>query len=85
MEWIGITEIGFNYLIDQHRNKSIWKRNDQWEWETSFPDFNSNLTSDLIDQVRLETTDTNNKFVLTKENFSADQIDKYILIGKGVI
>jgi N-acetyl sugar amidotransferase len=85
LKWIGITEIGFNYLIDQHRNKSIWKRNDQWEWETSFPDFNSNLNSDLIHQARLEIADTNDEFVLTKENFSSDQVDKYILIGKGVM
>ena len=85
LDWIGITEIGFNYLLDQHRNKSVWKRNDQWEWETSFPDFNSKLTLDLIDNARLEITDTNNKFELTKERISSDQIDKYILIGKGVM
>jgi hypothetical protein len=33
LNWIGMTENGFNYIIDQHRNKKIWHRNDNWEWE----------------------------------------------------
>lgn len=84
LEWIGITKISFDYLLDQKRNKSIWTRNDKWEWNTYFPDFNSNLSSSMIDQARLEILDTNNKFKLTNENISSDPKGKYILIGKGV-
>lgn len=85
LEWIGITEIGFNYLLDQHRNNTIWKRNDQWEWESSFPDFNLNLPLSEINKARLEIRDTNHDFELTKEKVSSDQKGQYILIGKGVL
>ena len=84
LEWIGITKISFDYLLDQKRNKSIWTRNDKWEWNTYFPDFNSNLTLSAIDNARLEISDSNNEFELTNEKISADQKGKYILIGRGV-
>ena len=84
LEWIGITKISFDYLLDQNINKSIWKRNDKWEWNTYFPDFSSNLTLSMIDKARFEISDTNNEFELTKEKVSTDHKGKYILIGRGI-
>jgi hypothetical protein len=79
-----MTENGFNYIIDQHRNKDVWKRNELWEWQGTEPNFNLNLTSTMIDESRLEIADTNNEFILTKVKQSSDHKGKYILIGKGV-
>jgi hypothetical protein len=35
LNWIGMTENGFNYMLDQFRNKELWKRNENWEWDFS--------------------------------------------------
>ena len=83
LDWLGMTENGFNYIIDQHRNKAVWKRNESWEWQGTESNFNLNLTSSMIDESRLEITDTNKEFILTIDKKSSDYKDKYILIGKG--
>jgi uncharacterized membrane protein len=43
-EWLGVTESGFNYLIDQHRNKSLWFRNENWDWK---------FKSEIFDNLKL--------------------------------
>ena len=83
LDWLGMTENGFNYIIDQHRNKAVWKRNESWEWQGIESNFNLNLTSSMIDESRLEITDTNKVFILTMDKKSSDHKDKYILVGKG--
>ena len=37
----------------------------------------------MIDESRLEITDTNKVFILTMDKKSSDHKDKYILVGKG--
>lgn len=77
LNWIGMTENGFNYVIDQHRNPLFWQRNENWEWEYSFDGFTNNKI-DNLNQTR-EYQD----FYLTKKGESSDSENKYILIGKG--
>ena len=82
LKWIGITENSFHYLIDQHMNKQIWKRNDDWELE-----INQNIENDKITEAsisRLKSTDVFTSFLLIKTKKSSDTENKYILIGKGV-
>lgn len=78
LEWIGMTENGFNYIIDQHRNKKIWKRNDNWEWEMiedMIPKYDSDYNYKNIDE---------NIYSSYTKNKRQEYIDnKYILIGKG--
>lgn len=79
-DWLGITENAFNFLIDQHRNKKIWKRNDNWEWELKFKLFESlSLNSDND----LKQKESFKNFILTKKDQISDCTNKYILIGKG--
>ena len=33
LDWLGMTEKSFHYIIDQHRNQEIWKRNSNWNWK----------------------------------------------------
>lgn len=33
LEWIGMTPSGFHFVVDQHRGKTLWHRNEKWEWE----------------------------------------------------
>lgn len=82
LQWIGISENSFNYIIDQHRNKKMWFKNDNWEWELNrsylLSEFNNN-------QNKLEPVENFKDFLITPVYQSTDAIDKYILIGKGVV
>ena len=84
LEWIGMTENSFNYIMDQHRNKDIWKRNDNWDWE---------LQVDLLDEqekagdenASLPQVEKFSEFVVTGKGKSTDPEGRYILVGKGHI
>jgi len=84
LKWIGITENSFHYLIDQHRNKTIWQRNDNWDWEfieTPFP--SDDQENEAIKAAALPLTEPFTSFQLTAEKSSSDKKNEYILIGKG--
>lgn len=82
LNWLGITENSFNYIIDQQRNPLIWQRNDNWEWE---------LKKDLLQQMKeqgdaktsLPQFEQYSPFLLTGKGESTDDERSYILIGKG--
>lgn len=83
LDWLGITENGFHYIIDQHRNKRIWRRNEDWEWEfidSMLPE-NENITA--IDKSRLSLVEQECKFTYTELKKANYKEDHYILIGKG--
>ena len=70
-----------NYLIDQHRNKSLWFRNDNWEWELRLKNYEK---SDANLNVALTQKEEFSDFTLTEIQEISDSINKYILIGKGI-
>lgn len=83
LEWMGITENAFHYIIDQHRNSAIWQRNDQWEWELKvdpLAEFKMTISAEAALSYSIPFT----PFVKTGEKNSSDRTDRYILIGKGV-
>jgi len=82
LNWIGITENSFHYLIDQHRNKEIWKRNEDWEWVLKY-DILSNQAAAGEESARLRLVEEFTSFKLTGKGNSTDFEDGYILIGKG--
>ena len=80
LNWLGITENSFYYIVDQHRNKSFWKRNEQWDWQYlgkfKFINQDSNqFNSDLKKIFDLPDV---------KRKISTDKKEEYILIGRGV-
>ena len=79
-EWLGVTESGFNYLIDQHRNKSLWVRNENWDWE-----FKSDIFENLKLNKKQSLIQSNNysDFKINSIDNVTDPINKYILIGRG--
>jgi N-acetyl sugar amidotransferase len=79
LDWIGITENAFHYLMDQHRNPKMWHRNDRWQWE-NISDFFHMLNVCKKD-IYLE--DSFKDFVITSVGESTDSNNSYILIGKG--
>lgn len=81
LDWLGITENAFHYVIDQSRNKNIWKRNAAWEWERiPFEE----PGPELIKKVRLNLVQSECEFRETALR-SDKPDDKYILIGRGFI
>jgi len=82
LNWIGMTENGFNYIIDQHRNSSIWKRNENWEWVFS-EDYMKNLVNGYSESNKIEGLKLFRNFELTNKKKSLDSENDYILIGKG--
>jgi hypothetical protein len=82
LNWLQISENAFHYIMDQHRNPAIWRRNENWEWELTesmFPVMSetseSGIALDLIENFK--------DFVLTNKQDCTDPTDRYILIGKG--
>ncbi|NQV77482.1 MAG: N-acetyl sugar amidotransferase [Lutibacter sp.] len=79
-EWLGVKESGFNYLIDQHRNKFLWFRDDNWEWKFK-SDIFDNLESNKNESLpRLKSY---SDFKLNNMEKVTDSKNKYILIGRG--
>lgn len=82
LDWLGITENSFHYIIDQHRNPALWERNDNWDWV---------LKKDILAMqekagdttAALPLVEDFTPFVLTGKGMSTDHEGCYILIGKG--
>jgi N-acetyl sugar amidotransferase len=80
--WLGITEDAFHYILDQHRNPTIWQRNETWHWRNLLPppeifhlpgaEFHTSSSEKPFEP-----------FILTPSGSSTDPVDDYILIGKG--
>ncbi|MBB1287123.1 N-acetyl sugar amidotransferase [Flavisolibacter sp. BT320] len=81
LDWLGITKNSFDYLIDQHRNKNLWQRDMNWEWEVK-----ENLIPPVDEDtaaVSLPLLETWHDFIITEPKTSTDRKAAYILIGKG--
>lgn len=82
LEWIGISLNSFNYLIDQHRNKKLWRRNDNWEWELDINFLLSGMQDNIEQSNCIEES---YDYIVTPIYNSTDPHNKYILVGKGFI
>ena len=84
LNWIGMTENGFNYILDQHRNPKIWNRNDAWEWVMT-ENIMKSISNAGDEGFALEQREQYIDFWITPKAKSTDREDGYILIGKGVL
>jgi N-acetyl sugar amidotransferase len=82
LKWLGITENSFYYLIDQHRNRQFWHRNENWEWELK-ENLLKQMESQGDQQIALSQIETYSPFKLTGKGESTDHEEQYILFGKG--
>lgn len=83
LDWIGITENGFHFLIDQHRNKNIWERDEDWKWKLINENLPVNESKDEIEKARLSRMEDKCEFQITPSKRPNYKDDNYILIGKG--
>ena len=80
MDWLGITDNSLKFILDQHRNKKIWKRDESWRW-VRYEKLLS-PSKKIINKNRLECiTDCSFKVTTNKRNKYKDE--NYILISKG--
>lgn len=82
LKWIGMTEASFHYIVDQHRNPDLWKRNANWDWELK-TDLTPHATRELVEAARLPMRESKAEFAITPSRRPEYKDDKYILIGKG--
>lgn len=82
LNWLGITENAFHYIIDQHRNPRFWKRAQNWNWQMR-RDFFRDLADKGDPRRALNLDMPHSDFKLSQPGNSSDMIDRYILIGKG--
>lgn len=82
LDWMGITENAFHFLIDQHRDPAIWRRNAEWEWEMAHDPVAALGAAGEVRQA-LDQIGRYDDFLITPEGRSTDAADRYILIGKG--
>lgn len=85
LQWIGMTENSFHYIIDQHRNKKNWQRNQNWEWEVINDFLYEDAEKEQIEKARLSSLADWTDFVVTTPKQSSDSKNNYILIGKGLL
>jgi len=83
LNWLGITENSFNFIIDLHRNKKLWKRNAEWKWMMMDNLKSENENFRDIEHARLTLTENSNNYIITEEKESSDKKGVYILIGRG--
>jgi N-acetyl sugar amidotransferase len=84
LNWIGITENAFHYIIDQHRRPDIWKRNKQWEWELRYPNILEQAAPDLVEAARLPNVTTDWNYPISPTRRAGYIDDRYVLVGKGI-
>ena len=82
LDWLGITENGFDFLIDQHRNSNIWERDNNWKWKIRKDYFELN-DKNSVEKARLSIKESWKDFQNTKNKRKNYTDDKYILLGKG--
>jgi N-acetyl sugar amidotransferase len=82
LDWLGITENAFHYIVDQHRNPRIWERTTDWNWKMK-SDFLKTLVVGEDARHALDLISPFKDFETTCAGSSSDWCDRYILIGRG--
>jgi len=80
MDWLGVTENSLNFILDQHRNPAIWKRNNNWQWQRI--DEYDQPSMSMVSQYRL-TTKLDCKYVNSRNKRPHYQDTDYVLYSKG--
>lgn len=80
-KWLGLTETGLRFLLDQHRTEKYWLKQDWNKWE--FKGW-STLRTQKIESLEEKTSTIERKLGFIDNAKCANDIDAgYITIGKG--
>lgn len=78
LDWVHISESGFWYLMDMHRNRALWERDDKWNWQ-----FTGKFPKVQKDNYPYPDKMEFSEYSSTSKGRSNDYKDRFILIGKG--
>jgi len=83
LNWLGISERGFYFLINRFRSSDIWEKDnhDRWFLKDSIINHDDDLGAD---KVGLPKTNEPSSFEITKQK-AKDKNKGYILIGRGFV
>jgi len=81
LRWLKLSENGFNFLINRHRDKLVWEKTENDEWRLKDSILNHKNDHD-VDAVRLEKKEVND-FQITPLRKQKSAEERYILVGKG--
>lgn len=76
LNWIGMTESGFDYTINKFRDNRIWQKDNNNRW------FLRDSVVNHIENVRIEKNE-DCSFQVSENIDNRDISDNYVLIGKG--
>jgi hypothetical protein len=83
LKWIGMTENGFRFILDQHRCASVWRRPSHWgDWEKTDAWKKAHAAA-AANPDRLAATPNSCKFRIRKSKPVCDREGEFILVGKG--
>ncbi|OGD91383.1 LPS biosynthesis protein [Candidatus Curtissbacteria bacterium RIFCSPHIGHO2_02_FULL_40_17] len=80
LDWIGMTELGFYFLIDQFRNLKIWRKSSEHNW-TLKDSVTGHIRDEGVGKVRLTKKDS---CVFQVSASKEPRVNSYILFGKGM-
>ena len=80
MDWLGVTENAFNFILDQHRNPAIWKRDGSWQWQRIKEHDQPSML--MVNKYRL-STQLDDEYINTKNKKPHYQDIDYVLYSKG--
>ncbi|MFA6519688.1 MAG: N-acetyl sugar amidotransferase [Candidatus Paceibacterota bacterium] len=83
LDWLGMTEAGFYYLINQHRDTHAWLGNDDGTWVLK-DDCAKHRDDEGVDAVRLAKKE-DCRFEVTPSKIKDPPKDAYTLIGRGYV
>jgi N-acetyl sugar amidotransferase len=80
LKWIGMTENGFRFILDQHRCASVWRRPSHWgDWEKT----DAWKKAHAANPDRLAASPDSCEFRIRKSTPVCDREGEFILVGKG--
>lgn len=82
LEWIGMDERAFRFVIDQHRSPRVWERNAQWRWQLR-EDWKAAQNEAAQSPDRLSEAQEGCRFRIREADALCDKTDRFILVGKG--
>lgn len=83
LDWIGMKENSFFYILNQHRNLNFWQRNENWEWVYNKMALGIFKMPKETDDDLQTSTEKIIDFKLTGNKPTMDEKEKLILVGKG--
>ncbi len=80
MDWLGVSENSFNFILDQHRNPAIWQRNESWQWQRIEKYDQPSML--MVNKCRL-SAQFDDKYINTKNKKPHYQDTDYVMYSKG--